>query len=340
MNQPWHVQLVAATQEWRLSTGIVLENVVCASEARHIAPPRHFRGRRGQWPTTMKCAITRAHTHPRGRAPASLPSSLPSSSLTRRKDQKRRRFLLRSIIFFYPLLAHAVFVEETWPSSFKSNPMFDCGRRRGFHRHARGATISTGSPFECAGNSFLVYILYILQFVRVVGVYRPSRQYEYPAPPSVPPRLSPLSWLSVPLGPFGRRCTQYLFLIDAGQSMLSAFVDSYDASIHAQIDAVVDAAPCMLLPVRDRVVCVQLCEAGAIDFTDSGVVPMFKGDIGLLMAIKVANREARFFGGREWHRNTGNMKSRTHVPLPNETGFRPNDPAWMAQGRFLLWLSR
>ncbi|CAN0182284.1 unnamed protein product [Ascophyllum nodosum] len=76
---------------------------------------------------------------------------------------------------------------------------------------------------------------------------------------------------------------------------------------------------------------------GVIDYAGSGVVHMLGGGIGLLIARQVKAREGRFFEGREWHPGT-TLKNHTSARQINEASFRPNDPAWMTLGCFLLWL--
>ena len=74
-----------------------------------------------------------------------------------------------------------------------------------------------------------------------------------------------------------------------------------------------------------------------IDYAGSGVVHMLGGGIGLLIARQVKAREGRFFEGREWHLGT-TLKNHTPARQINEASFRPNDPAWVTLGGFLLWL--
>eukprot|EP00903_Cladosiphon_okamuranus_P011584 g10897.t1 len=76
---------------------------------------------------------------------------------------------------------------------------------------------------------------------------------------------------------------------------------------------------------------------GVLDFAGSGVVHMAAGGIGIFIARKVKSRGARFFKAREWDSGS-NIKNHTDRPQINEAGFRPNDPAWMTLGCFLLWL--
>lgn len=80
-----------------------------------------------------------------------------------------------------------------------------------------------------------------------------------------------------------------------------------------------------------------LSTTGTLDFAGSGVVHMFAGGIGIFITRKVKSRGARFFKAKEWD-SESNLKNHTNRPQINEAGFRPNDPAWMTLGCFLLWL--
>lgn len=94
---------------------------------------------------------------------------------------------------------------------------------------------------------------------------------------------------------------------------------------------------------------------------------MLGGGISLMLAWKVDQRGARFFGpaiprpqfalqtgvttspttggdvggtpltDSSWHFST-KLKNHTSKPQLNEAGFRPKDPAWTTFGCFLLWL--